>query len=367
MPRSSTYKRCCTSRFEPSIKGCVASHKRQKLRTSSSEFCNEPNAKPSYFSLPAEIRNQITSLALTGGHIYMEGKSQRTLRSHDRKPLNGPSAPAANFLATCRQAYEEGHVMFYTQNTFHLPPGSLGETKEVLAEIKPEHIAMMRSVTLGLTLLDLTPTVARMVEADVAANLRARLRTRKAFRNEQRDVPSSTVRLREPWWEPDSAHAYKVSLHLALRTCWEKKLHFARSAFPGVDELRVGINVIFGILILQGRNANGLIGYDSGCLICRFSPSTSHKYDHRLGDPSPEECYQLYIDCLLQEAAFGLTRFAESKISGMGWREFKKPASLESIETIKEHEADKVELDILEQNMRDWGMQQMSEEEHGGL
>ena len=122
------HKRRQTNPPTSSTKTSKSSHKRQQPSpTSTINQSTHPKPKTSYFSLPAEIRNEITSLALTGDHVYLEAKPQaRKLRSDDRKPLNGPSAPGVGLLATCRQAYEEGHVMFYTQNVFHLPVGSFG-------------------------------------------------------------------------------------------------------------------------------------------------------------------------------------------------------------------------------------------------
>ena len=49
--------------------------------------------------------------------------------------------------------------MFFSENIFHLPHGSCQEMEQLLAKIKPEHLAMMKHVVLRLSLLDLTPSV----------------------------------------------------------------------------------------------------------------------------------------------------------------------------------------------------------------
>ena len=362
MARAPTRKRHRKSASKPAStkgKGYAASQKRQKLDpTSSSEFCKESKVNPSYFSLPAEIRNQITSFALTGGHVYLEAKSYpRKLRSNDRKPLNGPSAPAANFLATCRQAYAEGHVMFYTQNTFHLPIGSLEETKEVLAKIKPEHVAMMRNVTLGLTLLDLTPSIARMVEAEASPSLRAQGRAL----NEWRGTNAVDARTLE---HHKTSHAYMVSLRQVLKTCWVEKLQFARKAFRGLKELRVGLSLVFGVLALRGQNKNGLIGHYSGCLAPCLVPSTNHIYRFTPGDLTYEKVFEMYIVYLLKKIAHETANCVESKVSEMGWQEFKKPATLESIVAARKQEVRRLKRDA---QLTAMGLQLMSEEEHDGL
>ena len=120
-------------------------------------------AKPSssYLPFPPELRRKILSLALTGGHVYLRSSFSSQKLSHKPTLVNPTfkSTPAVHLLATCRQAYDEGHVMFYSENVFHLPLGRFEEVLKVLAKIEPEHLALMKHVVLRLSLLDLTPSV----------------------------------------------------------------------------------------------------------------------------------------------------------------------------------------------------------------
>jgi len=108
------------------------------------------------FRLPRELRNQITAYVLIPGIVYI-------------KPLRLPSCDASRhakeephsavlgfgYLATCQQAYEEGHQMFYSQNTFFLPPGWLLYTQCWERDLRSEHRGLIQSLGIGMGLLDI--------------------------------------------------------------------------------------------------------------------------------------------------------------------------------------------------------------------
>ena len=111
------------------------------------------------FSLPREIRDQITGYALIHGTIQI-----KPLRLPDDDPSisvpvqsSGSENLAFGYLATCRQAYGEGRTIFYSQNTFLLPLGQIGFTKCWAATLRAEHKAMIRSLHLKITWEDLQP------------------------------------------------------------------------------------------------------------------------------------------------------------------------------------------------------------------
>ncbi|KAL8939300.1 MAG: hypothetical protein Q9216_003436 [Gyalolechia sp. 2 TL-2023] len=62
---------------------------------------------------------------------------------------------APHFLSVCRAAYEEGHAMFYSHNTFYLPHGPLSHTKEYFDRLRPEHRKLIRKMVLEVTIWDL--------------------------------------------------------------------------------------------------------------------------------------------------------------------------------------------------------------------
>lgn len=162
------------------------------------------NGQLSYFSLPGELRNQIMDYVLVPGSIHprtiepvsnpMPAKRStfRNLQTVKLKFLSciprfvpsvlreivkalrrgfgqktvkpTPSPPGVQLLATCRQAYAEGHGMYYSLNTFHLPCGSAQKALEYFEGLDTKHLHMIQSVALRLSLKDLTPTVFYAIE-----------------------------------------------------------------------------------------------------------------------------------------------------------------------------------------------------------
>ncbi|KAL8950968.1 MAG: hypothetical protein Q9222_003029 [Ikaeria aurantiellina] len=151
-----------------------------------------------YLSLPPELRHQILQDVLVTGHVYPYGgfsvhetwlrdfkyattAHRQAWKNFLRHPNNflccclgeaiegyfdvffytptlcisavdiGP-----HILSTCRTAYEEGHHMFYSQNTFHIPHGPLSITKSYFDRLRPEHKRLIRRIVLDMNLLDLT-------------------------------------------------------------------------------------------------------------------------------------------------------------------------------------------------------------------
>ncbi|KAF6227773.1 hypothetical protein HO173_011991 [Letharia columbiana] len=108
----------------------------------------------SYFSLPGEVRNKIMDHVLVHGDIY------------PRKPILGTTAsiespPGIQLIATCRQAYLEGHALFYSSNTFHLPPSM---TFEWSNRLQAKHKAMIKRIGITLGLVQLTPAMLSQIE-----------------------------------------------------------------------------------------------------------------------------------------------------------------------------------------------------------
>ncbi len=68
------------------------------------------------------------------------------------------------FLVTCRQAYEEGHAMFYSLNIFFLVPGSLKHTTQYLEILRPENKALINTLSIQFTLDDADATTLTRIE-----------------------------------------------------------------------------------------------------------------------------------------------------------------------------------------------------------
>ena len=144
-----------------------------------------------FFALPAEIRNQIMEYVLVPGDVYVRlpkrtdhahsswiSRSSRvkrilnTLATLSRQvssqlQVSGIKAadphlrrqhtfqqPGVQLLATCKQAYNEGHYMFYTRNTFHWQAGPVDKAVEWYANLQPKHKDMIKTVRIELILVD---------------------------------------------------------------------------------------------------------------------------------------------------------------------------------------------------------------------
>ena len=124
--------------------------------------------------------------------------------------------------------------MYWAGNVFHLPRGSLEEMKELLAKIKPEHLAMMRRAVLKLTLLDLTPSVLSAVEEDMLNKDRVYREPFSDAAMTQRVPLRSSLRR-----NPRTPEYYTDSIRDVMEKVWQQKLKFARSSFSSLEELQI--------------------------------------------------------------------------------------------------------------------------------
>lgn len=120
-------------------------------------------SKLSYFSLPGEAPNKIMDLVLVHGDVFPRGSVSKT--SSDTK-ANVASPPGIQLLATCKQAHNEGHELFYSSNTFHLPPTM---TFEWSNELQAKHKAMVKRISITLGLEELTVNTLDKTRAQVRA------------------------------------------------------------------------------------------------------------------------------------------------------------------------------------------------------
>ena len=142
-----------------------------------------------YASLPPEIRNRILDFALRPGHI------------HPPYTRSG-----VQILATNHQHYNDGHLMYYSDNVFHMPCGDNYE--KILEKYQPEHRKLVRRVTLTCGVLDLTKDIATLPD----------LWKRYLMHSEHRQVAGMVRWLRDLWHDK-----YKSILRI----------------FPNREEIRV--------------------------------------------------------------------------------------------------------------------------------
>lgn len=115
----------------------------------------------SYFSLPGEVRNKIVDHVLAPGDIYPWGPAlEMPTRSPDT-PVNIEHWPGIQLIATCKQAYLEGHELFYSSNTFHLPQTT---TFRWADRLQAKHKAMIKRISISFGLVESTPAMLKQIE-----------------------------------------------------------------------------------------------------------------------------------------------------------------------------------------------------------
>lgn len=155
-----------------------------------------------YFSLPVEIRNDIMLYVLVPGQIHIQpppistldvqnlvmqrnalpqlSDTVRTTITNDIPGLSKPTdrgpfssrtqfKPATaetgcQFLGTCRQAYTEGRELFYTLNTFYIPPGPLSHAVAYFDQLQPSNLALIRTICIRFTLEDVTSADIKAID-----------------------------------------------------------------------------------------------------------------------------------------------------------------------------------------------------------
>ena len=110
-------------------------------------------SKLSYFSLPGEIRNRIMNLVLVPGDVYPHTPVPNGTKRVPVSAANVQCRSGVQLIATCRQAYDEGHALFYSSNTFHLPATMTFEWSD---RLQPKHKGLIKriGITVGPNELD---------------------------------------------------------------------------------------------------------------------------------------------------------------------------------------------------------------------
>ncbi|CAD6591110.1 MAG: hypothetical protein ASARMPREDX12_004925 [Alectoria sarmentosa] len=123
--------------------------------------------KLSYFSLPGEVRNKILDYILVHGEIHPYRPVSETSARIPETTAN-VERPGIQLMATCKQAYLEGHTLFYSSNTFHLPPTMPFWWSDRL-ELK--HKAMIKRISIQIGLVELTPAMLDEIKSSRLAGV----------------------------------------------------------------------------------------------------------------------------------------------------------------------------------------------------
>lgn len=123
-----------------------------------------------YLKLPPELRNKIMSYALVPCRVYLrpslhEG-DDTTINTRIQHWYRNRSVPNLQLLATCKQIYAEGHGIFYSSNTFCIPPGVNHNILSYFERLQPQHRAMIKSIGIGMGIDDLTLKALERLEEE---------------------------------------------------------------------------------------------------------------------------------------------------------------------------------------------------------
>lgn len=301
-----------------------------------------------YLSLPGELRNKIMSLILLPGNIYLPasryalqdryilprpvdmfgdfdhdvafyghsyrglyGGSENHVQTHrcflifatcdelhysclapkaiqsmlaPREPL-----PAFQLLAASRQIRDESQAMFWSRNTFYLPRGPLAHTQFYFGNVLLQHKALISSIGIQFSLLDLTEEVLAAVEGLLCC------------------CP------REEWERKEQCCVLRFQAAslctVALAWLWTSKLAWVRS-WKGLKELRLEI-LHEPPSVLDGEQLDILLeGIGSKRI------EHSYNYRHRFW---PSELHWPFAD-----ATRGLDSKLGTIIEEIGWLRFKR-------------------------------------------
>ena len=138
-----------------------------------------PSTKIGYLDLPREIRDQIMELALHPGEVHIDADPGSLCDVIDGDGyLNTSAEPAdheeqhhygVQLLATCRQIYEEGHNIWYANNTFYLPPCPFKEMKRILCAYQRKHLRIIGRLVVGCTIDDVSEEKIQKLKESAAA------------------------------------------------------------------------------------------------------------------------------------------------------------------------------------------------------
>lgn len=123
--------------------------------------------KLSYFSLPGEVRNKIMDYVLVHGDIQPYRPVSQTPARIPETTAN-VERPGIQLMATCKQAYLEGHTLFYSSNTFHLSPTVPFWWSD---RLQPKHKAMIKRISIQIGLVELTSAMLDEIKSSSLAGV----------------------------------------------------------------------------------------------------------------------------------------------------------------------------------------------------
>ena len=179
-----------------------------------------------YFFFIPEIRYQIMGLVLMPGDIYLKSKPiVGTVPSKFHRKRYG-----VQLLATCRQAYEEGHQMYYSSNTFHLPAGRNYWSMQLFQSIQPKHYDMIQYMAIECSIFDIHYPKS-IQDIGFAADTVGR-----TFRGT--NLPNLPLSINPPYLA-EKAGSYCTAAGVSLLLLWRDKFQYVWQDFPRLKKISV--------------------------------------------------------------------------------------------------------------------------------
>lgn len=120
---------------------------------------------------------------------------------------------STGLLATNKQFHQETRSIYWSTNNFHLPRGDYRNSEAFLQNISPEHIGLLKTINIDLSLADLTPQLLQYLE-------------RKAYGDQDGRLPRNHF----------SSYWGLVASSL-LREIWEEKIRWVQKCFNHVSDI----------------------------------------------------------------------------------------------------------------------------------
>lgn len=112
------------------------------------------HAEEPWKSPSSRLKRSVTAMVTFSRHLL--GKRLRRVTKSSPDGRLTLERPGFQLLATCKQAYNDGHYMFYAMNIFHLPPGPVNSINGWFANLRPEHQRLIKTICIDIDLVELT-------------------------------------------------------------------------------------------------------------------------------------------------------------------------------------------------------------------
>lgn len=135
-----------------------------------------PHAQHPWKASSSRLKRIVSAMASLSRHFF--GQPQCLVTDTADVRLKGQSTiqqAGCQLLETCKQAYNDGHYMFYAMNTFHWPPGPVSNTDGWYANLQPEHRKMIETIGIDLDNVELMYGARDVVKASARCRRGGRL------------------------------------------------------------------------------------------------------------------------------------------------------------------------------------------------